>query len=528
MDSSENRLSLNHPQDFKNIIQGATVFASGGGGSKTLALKFLDQSGITGPNVSVDLYDVNSVPDQCWLGFVAELFAPEKMLQNPDFTCGVNAYADLMSQSKSSSDDLAGVLFGEIGAVNVAVPMIIAYRNKNFLIDAASVGRAVAELDMTVFASDNTPMGDLIVAARGDVKTHFTKTGYPKTPSDAESFITDTMDKYHDQYQDVAGFALYKMQGQNLKPIKDLPRYGITESKAIGEVMYNNRQNPSEAYQTLIPPKGQSTGNSLSNIISKNVFPMFEGIVASKYTTSGSTSNGMVTYANPKNRDETYTIYYENENVLSKYEVTDGITTIKKYSIIAPDAICYLLKDQFWEDGLSYSNSEIDTNRIFFQNNISSIIGIPYPDMRTPYLWSSFKRGITGVLDAIREKLKLDPGVDCPENYIPIEDLNRVPKPNIEVIPNGWEQDKVECGARRYLIQIDCQGVQNISIHYTMDNTIPTLNSPEYTTPLRYYADKGCTLKVIAYDMNYDNTGEYKYFSQEAIVELPCSPWGPQ
>ncbi|MCF6246387.1 MAG: DUF917 family protein [Desulfobacula sp.] len=534
------QITLDKPEDFKNIIQGATIFASGGGGSKTLALKFLDQSGITGCGVNVDLIDASAVSDTCRLAFVAELFAPEKMLKHPDFTCGANAYDDLMSQGDSSassslssslslsdglSDGLSGVLFGEIGAVNVAVPMIIAFKNNSFLIDAASVGRAVAELDMTVFASNNTPMGNLVVAARGDVKDHFTVTGQPQTPTDAETFITTTMKEHEDKYQDVAGFALYKMQGMALKPIYNLPKYGITQSKAIGEVMAS-ATSPADAFQTLIPPLGQSDGNSLSTIIHKTVFNLFDGVVESKHTTSGSTSNGMVTYTNKKNKDESFTIYYENENVLSKYEVTDGTTTIRKYAIIAPDAICYLLKDQFWEFGLSYSNSEIDTNMEFFKNSETAVIGIPYPDMRTDYLEASFKRGIQSILDAIKNVLHLDPGIDCPDTYISIETLNRVPKPNIQIIPNGWNGDKVGTGTRRYLVQIDCP-IPDISIRYTMDNSLPTLNSPEYTGPIRYYAEQGGTLKVIAYDMTRDNTGVYKYFSRESTAQLPCSPWTP-
>ncbi|NOX33588.1 MAG: DUF917 family protein [Deltaproteobacteria bacterium] len=521
-----NKIVLGQPQDFKNIIQGATLFASGGGGSKTLALKFLDQSGITGAGVSIDLYNSAGVPDQCLLAFVAELFAPEKMQKNPDFTCGVNAYYDLMNQKGPVVSSLGetGILFGEIGAVNVAVPMIIAYKNKNFLIDGASVGRAVAELDMTVFASDNIPMGALVVAARGEEKNHFFVIGHPETPDEAELFINNTMKEHEKEYKDVAGFALYKMSGQDLKKISNLPRFGITQSKKIGEIMYQ-ASSPSLAYQTLIPPKGRAGGNSLSNIVSKTIFTLFDGVVKSKHTTSGAQSDGMVTYKNKKNPEESYTVYYENENVLSKYEVTDGTTTIKKYSVIAPDAICYLLKDQFWENGLSYSNSEIDTNLNFFQNSETSIIGIPYPDMRTPYLENSFLKGIQGILDAIKNKIHIDPGVTCPDNYESIEDLNRIPKPNIDIIPNGWSKDNIGAGARRYLIQIDCGNVANISIRYTMDGTLPTLASPEYTAPVHYWAEQGGTLKVIAYDLNYDNKGTYKHFSRESIATLPCSPW---
>lgn len=522
---SKTVLALDSPQDFKNIIQGATLFSSGGGGSKNLALKFLDQSGITNPGVTIELYKVGELPDDCLLAFVAELFAPDKMLDHPDFTCGENAYYDLMNlEGKNLTPTNQGVLFGEIGAVNVAVPMIIAYKQNKFIIDAASVGRSVAELNMTVFASDNVPMGTLVVAARGTLTDHFYQTDLPDTPEDAETFINQTMATYEKEYEDVAGFCLYKMNGQELKRIPNLPQYGITQSKTIGEVMFN-AQSPLDAYQTLIPPKGQTTGQSLSNIISKKVFNLFEGTVSDIQTTSGDQSDGMVTYTNDKNVNESYTIYYENENVLAKYEVKDKNQTIRKYSVIAPDAICYMLQDAFWYDGLGYSNSETETDRAFFKAHTTTVVGIPYPDMRTAYLESAFKGGIQKVLKSIWDNLHRDPNVVCPDHYISIEALNRIPKPNIDIIPNGWTGEAVNVGCRKYLIQIDCGGISNISIRYTMDGTLPTLSSPEYTEPIHYWAEMGGTIRVIAWDLTQDNTGEYKYFSQESVASLPCSPW---
>ncbi len=516
---------LNDPKDFRNIIQGATVFSSGGGGSKNLALKFLEQSGITQPGVSITLYRAGDIPDDCSLAFVAELFAPEKMLQHPDFSCGENAFYDLMSLDENPEDDGdRGVLFGEIGAVNVAVPMIIAFKQQNFIIDAASVGRSVAELNMTVFASDNIPMGALVVAARGDIATHFSMVGYPDTPEEAEKFITDAMADHEKEYQDVAGFALYKMTGKALKTIWNLPQYGISRSKAVGEVM-SKAASPADAYMTLMPPLGQLKDNSLSRIISKPVFELFSGIVSDIHTTSGDQSDGMVTYGNPQNPNERLTAYYENENMLAKYEVTDGETTIRKYAAIAPDAICYLLKNAFWYDGLGYTNSEIGSAGSFFEMNPTSIISLPYPDMRTDYLWNSFKAGIRKVLSAIRQSLHMDPGVDCPDSYIPVEQLNRIPEPVITITQDSQLHDRTSVGSKNYLITIDCGAVSDISIRYTLDGSLPTLDSSEYTAPVHYEANTGGTIRVIAWDLMQDNSGPYQYFSRESTAPLPCSPW---
>jgi DUF917 family protein len=141
----------------RDIAIGAAVLGGGGGGDPTRGmLAALAAVRTYGP---VPLWSVDDLDDEDLIATPALVGAP--MVNLEKFPGGAEAAVALRHLEKHTGRQVVGVFSAEIGGVNSMVPIGLAAMTGLPIIDADGIGRAVPEIDMTLFTLfglSTTPM----------------------------------------------------------------------------------------------------------------------------------------------------------------------------------------------------------------------------------------------------------------------------------------------------------------------------------------------------------------------------------
>jgi DUF917 family protein len=315
--------------DFICAIHGASFLASGGGGSKRLALRYLAEHITTSD--TAQLASIDSMAKGDYVTFVAEVYAPGNfMQQEPDLRGGENAYRDF--QGLIPTDNPCGVAPAEIGPTSILLSILISVHEATFIVDASSAMRSIAELGMTIFAVDHCYSGDFVVSAGGDYANHFSRQLPSATANEAMQAIANTLTKYDDHYHGAAGFAIYGMDESTLKQVKNLPQNGMQIALKLGQYA---RLPAAQAYQKIV--------KELSSITQRPAFVLFEGVICSvqlNYDKASNQTIGFIEFKHETNDHEFLKVYAVNENVIAFYEFrVSQRVLVSKPICIGPDAI---------------------------------------------------------------------------------------------------------------------------------------------------------------------------------------------
>lgn len=328
-------MTITTQAEFFTLLKGATFLASGGGGPYGLAKDIVETylNGVA--TFSIDFSDLNTLTQNDWCCVAAGMAAPSKGIHltpqdivEPTINA-VGAMEDLIRSSLyvhhtsfKNFSSFNKLILGEIGAMNVVIPLITAYKLGNGIsvVNGDSAGRSVPTINLSLFASSQNVMPNMATSA-GDHNLKFTtlsldsyedlNTAYSKLIS-AGLIGIDT------------GLALAPMNGKTLQD-NNLVKNTLSTAYAIGEIMENNENTWIKIVhiQECLAPSNRS------------VKLLCTGKVVA-YNTKSIDDNDVGYMSIETEDNRTFTLSIQNETITGQFE--DDISI----AVTGPDSICYL------------------------------------------------------------------------------------------------------------------------------------------------------------------------------------------
>lgn len=346
--------------DFRNIVTGAAILGSGGGGSYVDALKVLDELAGQGWSGCVQVREYDAATNCCVLAMMG---SPD-VADNLKVTDIEYAIANTMRTFENATGvPLGCVIPVEVGPVNSVVPLIAAALSGSnlWVVDGDGAGRAVPELPQTTYSGNGayavspTALGNNVINTADSQSATLTSSNAESMEKLAGSIVGG--------FGSFSGIALWPSNANNGFALKGSYIPGtMSQAWALGEYLLNASVPPST--EDVVAKISELTKRSTEAVVT-NYF--ITGL--SQSTTSASLDMGIIRLdKTPVAGDstETYSIYNLNENLIM-FSSTDN-----KPLIIAPDSICYYSEST----GLGLTNA-IDDLAAFFDTETGRSTGKP-------------------------------------------------------------------------------------------------------------------------------------------------------
>ncbi|MBI5838858.1 MAG: DUF917 domain-containing protein [Chloroflexi bacterium] len=333
-------------QNLYDILHGATILGSGGGGSLANGLKLIDSALDMGKEFR--LVDFSEVPGEAWVavpygcGSVSpptrELEARFEALPQLEEPPAYHAYKAL---EEYFGEELYGVLPTEMGGGNTAEAFYTAALLGKNIVDADPAGRAVPELIQSTFSIYGLPIHPMAVASLfGDVVI------IPQVVNDerAEALVRSMA-----------------VASKNLMGVVDHPAQAKVMRNAVILGTVSRAWQIGRMYREAIErdiPASEHVARSCGG------FPLFEGAVSNfRYeTVDGFTVGETEMTGTGKYEGQTYRVWFKNENLMSWRNSEADVT--------APDLICIFD---------STTNAICENPHLRVGQKVS-VIGFPAPD----------------------------------------------------------------------------------------------------------------------------------------------------
>ncbi|NIR17018.1 MAG: DUF917 domain-containing protein [Desulfobacterales bacterium] len=299
-------------KELKNIVQGATLLGSGGGGSPENGIDMVDS--LLEITQEVRLVDLEEVPDYSTLCVVAGMGAPEVLLKRGWRNEDIPA-TKLMEETTGKSMDYTVAV--ETGGFNSITPMHAAAAMGIPSIDGGGIERAIPQLEMTMFHVHNIPIAPVTLADSNGNSAVL----YPKDPPMAEKMARGITVAFGMK----AGIACHPMAGWQLK---ESAISGIhTRAERVGRAMREANQEGRDPVKAVVE--------------ATNGYEVARGKVKKKEVeTKGGFDYGKVHVGDVR-------VYYKNENMIA----WKG----KNPVVISPDLTCWMTTD-----GRPLTNADIE------------------------------------------------------------------------------------------------------------------------------------------------------------------------
>jgi len=362
-----------YKKDFENIIAGATLLGSGGGGSPKGGMDLIN-SALSEPSKRIRLVSADSAPDADMVVMVAGIGSPMAFLKKGFDVEAVYAF-DAMERLYGMAGHRASFLVpGEIGGFNLITPMYVAAKKNLPVIDADGNGRAVPELETSLWPLYGIPSSPCVLAdKKGNVVILYTR-------DPLDSATCELVARYVTAaFENICAFATWTMNVKSLREVSVLNSVSRCESigKAINEAMTGGRDPVNATVEA-------SSG-----------YELIRGIITdiTTKTVTGFDFGTTLIEGTGKYSGKKMKIDFKNENMIAWKGDGQPAATV-------PDLIC-LMKTE----GAPLTNA--DTRK----GMEIAVIGIPAPDK-----WRKHPRGFE-VWKHIIEKMGYT------ESYKPIEKL---------------------------------------------------------------------------------------------------------
>jgi DUF917 family protein len=151
--------------EIEDIIWGATIFSSGGGGSPSGGFNLLK-----GIDKKVTLVEPTDVHENENAVMVAGIGAPRDPTAKTFGPEAVIAYEAIKNIASIGGIQISYIMAGEVGGVNSITPLYIGAQKDISVVDADGCGRAVPTLGTTLYSIYKIPASPIVIANRtGDV-----------------------------------------------------------------------------------------------------------------------------------------------------------------------------------------------------------------------------------------------------------------------------------------------------------------------------------------------------------------------
>ncbi len=303
-------------QNLYDILYGATILGTGGGGSLSKGLQLIDKALSLGKEFR--LVDLEEVPDEAWIavpymcGSVSpttpELearYASLPQLSEPQ------PYLAYKALEEYFGEELYGVISTELGGGNTAEALYVAALLGKNIIDADPAGRSVPELIHSTFYIFNLPIYPLAVANQfGDVAI------FPRVVNDerAEALVRSLA-----------------VASKNAIGVVDHPAQAQVMRNSVIKGAISYAEKVGKAYRTAVE---QNQPAAQAVVRECNGFFLFKGVVSQfEYdTVDGFTIGELKIDGENEFAGQTYRIWFKNENIISWRNGEVDVTV--------PDLIC--------------------------------------------------------------------------------------------------------------------------------------------------------------------------------------------
>lgn len=364
-----------YQQDLYDILNGAVLLASGGGGARQNGEDMIEAIlKITDRIACADISEVH--PSQYGV-VLAGMGAPEKFIASKNhFTVAPvlsflrlteakrKNYPSVNPETSSNPDFIYSyVIPVETGAVAHFMSMLVVAqqqvaRQETFLLDGDGGGRAFPSLAMSTFAAQGERVSPCSLVTDQLVKEGGTEVLFsindPAKVDDLSRALLETP-----EFEDVAALACFSMNGEKITSDATVIPYTLTKAREIGALLRTS-DNPIEAlFKFFLQTDGYAS--LLINGVVKEI----------QQNTTGGFDFGTIIISND---DEEVSILNQNENIIAW-------SNLKAQPLaMAPDLICYFDPAQ----GLPMSNADI------IQGQPIMVIGLRAPWLRTTYFENIF------------------------------------------------------------------------------------------------------------------------------------------
>jgi len=346
---------------LKDIVDGAAFLGTGGGGSIESGKKLVEEQ-----LDDVEVVTVDEVEDDSDVVVVAGMGAPEALLEKGWGSESINAFEALEEVTNIDFDYVIPV---EIGAFNSLTPMTVTMEKGVPTIDADGAGRAIPELQQTMYSIHGISVSPTALADNEDF-WGVLNTSDPFKMEDLARAITSELG-------DQAGIALHVMKGKEMKEVVIEDTLLLSEN--VGKAIRESKEAQKDPVQAVIEEV--------------DGYELFQGEVTEKTTeTKKGFDFGKVTIEGTENYEgDTFVMDYKNENMIGKLN--------GEIVCMVPDRMCWITTE-----GDPLTNVDVK------EGLEVAVIGIKAPDIwRTEKGFEAFKR----VLEAL----------DYEGEYQPIEKL---------------------------------------------------------------------------------------------------------
>jgi len=329
-------------KELENIVTGATLLGSGGGGSPKGGLALVESALKASPQ-GIRLVGPEDIPDFEMAAMVAGIGSPVAFFQKGFDVEAIYAFEAIQRIYSMIGQKVTYLVPGEIGGFNSITPMYVAAVKNLPVIDADGCGRAVPELENSLFYLYGVPNSPCALADRnGNVVVLYTN-----DPMDA--YTCELIARHvTTAFGMIAAFATWTLNGETLR--RALALNTVTKCEKIGKAIR------SAISASRDPVKAATEAAGGYELIRGTITDLTTRTVAG-FDFGTTTIEGIVSYEGKKIK-----IDFKNENIIAWK--TEG-----KPLVMAPDLIC-----------LMTIGGEPLTNADTKKDMKVAVIGIPAPD----------------------------------------------------------------------------------------------------------------------------------------------------
>ena len=144
-------------QDLTDLVEGASIFASGGGGDPQTGFNIVER--LVENRCTVQLIDPTEVPDNAIVINFACVGATTTVAYHSDA-----AVKTLKTLEEFLGKQALAMIPVELGGFNTLAAVDVAARRGVPVVDADGAGRAVPEVHLKVYTLDNIPLAPMAIA----------------------------------------------------------------------------------------------------------------------------------------------------------------------------------------------------------------------------------------------------------------------------------------------------------------------------------------------------------------------------
>lgn len=293
-------------QDLNDIVTGACLFGSGGGGPRSLGQRLV--TAIVQNGAPVMLADPASMAATDLTAVSAGVGSPAAASSSFPLAAGGQAFHAL---ELATSQTFTHVLPGEVGAANSIVPITTAVTRGIPVLDAAGSPRAMPQFEQATFAIHDAPIGTISLANE-TVQVSFAG----GTPAVADSLVRAVIST-EGLFTEDAGIAFWSMDGATMQNVSLSGT--TTRARDLGAAL-------------RAAPAGQEA-RVVCDLLGGRVLTTGT-ITASQEQTGGGFDVGSVTVTGEAG--PTLQILNQNENLLAWFEDSPAP------AVMAPDLITFM------------------------------------------------------------------------------------------------------------------------------------------------------------------------------------------